>query len=158
MTRTARWASASVRTVPGLTLHALLDQLSIERGAAPDSVVHLGGPVEQQRGFVLHSPDWTGEDTLKVTGSAAGRWALTGTLDVLHAIASGAGPRRWLVALGYAGWGEGQLDQELTRHGWFATPSDDALVFDADAAARWAGAYRQAGIDPKLLASSAGRA
>src|SRR5690606_22800696 len=76
------------RTVPGLGLHQLLEQLELNPGAAPDAPVHIGGPVEPQRGFVLHAPDWGGEDTIHV----AGRWALTGTLDVLRAIAEGKGP------------------------------------------------------------------
>ena len=146
------------RAVPGISFHALLGQLAIPLGVAPDRAIHLGGPVEQQRGFVLHSQDWAGEDTLKVQGQGEARWALTGTLDVLRAIADGNGPARWLVALGYAGWGEGQLDEELTRHGWFATGVDDALVFDMAADTRWAAAYRHAGIDPKLLASTTGHA
>ena len=96
--------------VPRLGLHGLLAELKIEPGVAPDAPVHLGGPVETQRGFVLHSPDWGGDETLKV----GARWALSGTLDILRAIAAGTGPSRWIVALGYAGWGEGQLDEEMT--------------------------------------------
>ena len=90
-------------TIDGLTLHDLLDQFEIEPGVAPDTPVHFGGPVEPRRGFVLHSPDWGGQDTIDV----GGRWSLSGTIDVLRAIAEGTGPSRWLVALGYAGWGEG---------------------------------------------------
>jgi putative transcriptional regulator len=142
------------RLIPRLRLHGLLDQLDIPVGCAPDAPVYLGGPVEPQRGFVLHSQDWHGEDTLRI----GGRWALTSTLDILRAIAEGAGPARWLCALGYAGWGEGQLDEELTRHGWFATPGDDDLVFTATAAERWTAAFAGAGIDTRLLAASAGHA
>jgi len=140
--------------LPGITLHPLLEQLDIEPGLAPDREVHVGGPVEPQRGFVLHGADWTGEDTLQVDG----RWGLTSTLDVLRAIASGKGPRQWLVALGYAGWGEGQLDGEMRRHGWLATRGDDGLLFDREAPVRWELALRSAGIDPRLLASSSGQA
>jgi putative transcriptional regulator len=142
------------RTVPGIGLHALLGQLDIERGVAPDSPLHFGGPVEPQRGFVLHGPDWGGEDTLQV----GERWGLTSTLDILRAIADGTGPSRWLVALGYAGWGEGQLDEEMTRHGWFATPGDDDLVFAMSADERWTKAFSGAGIDARLLAPMTGRA
>ncbi len=139
-------------TIPGLGLHAVLDQLEIAPGVAPDVAVHLGGPVEPRRGFVLHSLDWGGQDTIEV----AGRWALSGTTDILRAIAGGRGPSRWLVALGYAGWGEGQLDGEMTRHGWFNVPGDLALLYDTGADERWAGGFAAAGIDPRLLSVGAG--
>ena len=141
-------------TIDGLGLHALLEQFGIDPGEAPDAPVHVGGPCEPRRGFVLHSTDWSGQDTIDV----AGRWALTGTVDVLRAIAAGKGPTRWLVALGYAGWGEGQLDAELGRHGWFNVAGDRALMFDTKADARWSAGFAGAGVDPRLLASSAGRA
>lgn len=140
--------------VPGITLHHLLDQLDIAPGVAPDCAIHMGGPVEQQRGFVLHGTDWMGEDSLIVEG----RWVMTSTLDVLRAIAAGTGPRHWLIALGYAGWGEGQLDGEMRRHGWLATRGDDRLLFEHQAVARWEAAMRSAGIDPRLLASTSGQA
>ncbi len=142
------------RIVPGLTLHGLYEQLGLEPGLAPDCEIHLGGPVEQQRGFVLHSTDWMGEDSLNVDG----RWALTSTLDVLRAIAEAKGPAQWLVALGYAGWGEGQLDDEMRRHGWLATPGEQRLLFEHQAPERWEQAMRDAGIDPRLLASTSGQA
>jgi len=142
------------RLVPQIGFHQLLDQLSIEPGLAPDREIHLGGPVEQQRGFLLHSTDWVGADTLLVEG----RWGLTSTLDILRAIAEGGGPSRWLVALGYAGWGEGQLDGEMRRHGWFATRGDDTILFERPASQRWELAMRGAGIDPQLLAATSGRA
>ena len=143
------------RTVPGLGVHKLLEQFKIAPGELPDVPVHLGGPVEPQRGFVLHGRDWGGSDTLDV----AGRWALTGTLDVLRALAEGRGPSRWLVALGYAGWGEGQLEAELTRHGWFATAcDDDAILFDCPAEDRWSAGFAAAGVDSRLLAPESGHA
>lgn len=142
------------RIIPGITLHRLLEQLDIDPGLAPDCEIHVGGPVEPQRGFVLHSIDWTGGDTLTVDG----RWGLTSTLDVLRMIAEGQGPRQWLVALGYAGWGEGQLDGEMRRHGWLATHGDDSILFAHQASGRWESALRSAGIDPRLLASTSGQA
>jgi putative transcriptional regulator len=141
-------------TLPGIGLHDLLKQLEIAPGTAPNAPVHVGGPVEPQRGFVIHSTDWGGQDTIDV----AGRWALSGTLDILRAIADGTGPSRWLIALGYAGWGEGQLDAELTQHGWFHVDGDTALLFEADADRRWAQGFATAGIDPRLLAAATGRA
>ncbi|MBN8807356.1 MAG: YqgE/AlgH family protein [Sphingomonas sp.] len=140
--------------IDGLSLHDVLAQVEIDPGEAPDAPVHFGGPVEPSRGFVIHSNDWGGQDTIDV----AGRWALSGTLDVLKAIADGKGPRRWVVSLGYAGWGEGQLDGEMLRHGWFNVPGDEALLYDLPAAERWAAGFASAGIDPRMLASETGRA
>lgn len=140
--------------LPRLTLHGLLGQLDIDPGVAPDCAIHNGGPVEQQRGFVLHSADWIGDDTILVPGG----FALTTTLDVLRAIAGGKGPERWLVALGYAGWGAHQLDGELARHGWFTTRADTAILFETAAPDRWAQAYAAAGVDVRLLACTTGNA
>lgn len=140
--------------IDGLSFHDVLKQLDIDPGVAEDREVHLGGPVEPRRGFVLHSLDWGGGDTVDV----AGRWALSGTIDVLKAIAKGTGPSRWLAALGYAGWGAGQLDGELSRHGWFNVAGDKRLLFDADANDRWELGFEGAGIDPRLLANSTGNA
>ena len=140
--------------IEGLGLHTLLEQFAIDPGVAPDAPVHLGGPVEPRRGFVIHSTDWGGQDTIDV----AGRWALSGTIDVLRAIAAGAGPSRFVVALGYAGWGERQLDEELTQHGWFNVPGALDLLYDTPARERWARGFAEAGVDSRLLASGAGTA
>jgi len=142
------------RVIPRLGFHDLLEQLDIEPGVAPNAPIHLGGPVEPQRGFVLHSRDWGGQESVDV----AGRWTMSPTVDVLKAIAEGRGPTRWVAALGYAGWTGGQLEGELSRHGWFVAEGDDALLFDVEAEHRWASAYRGAGIDPRLLAADYGTA
>jgi len=142
------------RLIPGLGFHELLKQLEIEPGEAPDVPIHAGGPVEPQRGFIVHSDDWGGQESIDV----AGRWRLSATLDILRAIAEGAGPSRWVAALGYAGWGAGQLEQEMGRHGWFTTPVAHELLYETGAEQRWAAAYRRAGIDPRLLASGSGTA
>jgi putative transcriptional regulator len=142
------------RIIPRIGFHTLLRQLEIDPGVAPDVPIHLGGPVEPQRGFILHTLDWAGEDSIEVSG----RWALTATLDILRAIAEGRGPSRWVAALGYAGWGEGQLDREMPGHGWFATPGGDALLYDCDVKSRWENAFKSAGIDPRLLTSDFGTA
>ena len=138
----------------GIGLHDLLEQFGIEPGDSPNAPVHVGGPVEPRRGFVVHSQDWGGQETLDV----AGRWSLSSTLDVLRAIAEGRGPSRWVIALGYAGWGEGQLEGELTRPGWVTVKGDEALLFDTAPDARWATGFAGAGIDPRLLVGSVGRA
>jgi putative transcriptional regulator len=142
------------RIVPRIGFHALLKQLDIEPGVAPDAPIHLGGPVEPQRGFLIHSLDWGGQESIQV----ADRWAFTATLDILKAIAAGRGPSRWIAALGYAGWGQGQLETELSRHGWFSTPASDDLLYDCDVNSRWESAFRSAGIDPRLLAADSGTA
>jgi putative transcriptional regulator len=140
----------------GISVRGLLRQLEIDPGEAPDRAVHHGGPVEPGRGFVLHSLDWGGQDTLQVNGDKGELFAMTGTIDVLRAIAEGRGPKQWIVALGYAGWGEGQLDEEMTRHGWFAANADPAILFDLPTDERWAAAFKAAGIDPRLLGSETG--
>ena len=140
--------------VAGLGFHDLLDQFEIDPGGSDNAPVHFGGPVEPRRGFVLHSLDWSGQDTVDV----AGLWGLTSTIDVLRAIADGTGPGRWLVALGYAGWGKGQLDAELAGPGWLNVPATATLIFDPSPAARWEAGLAAAGVDPRLLVGGAGRA
>lgn len=140
--------------VEGLGLHDLLRQFELRTDLVPDRPVHLGGPVETRRGFVLHSKDWGGQDTIDV----AGRWSLSGTIDVLRAIAEGVGPKQFLVALGFAGWEGGQLEGELSGNGWFNTPAEPSLIYDVPAAERWSRGFTSVGIDPRLLVSSAGTA
>ena len=142
----------------GISFRGLLKQLEIDPAQASDCAVHHGGPVEPGRGFVLHSTDWGGQDSLEVAGPNGTIFAMTGTIDVLKAIAEGQGPSRWIVALGYAGWGEGQLDEEMTRHGWFAAQGTSDILFDTPTDERWAAAFKAEGIDPRLLASETGAA
>ena len=133
----------------------LLRQLNIEP-VAPSSIiqVHFGGPVETGRGFVLHSDDYHKDATLVIRNGIA----LTATVDVLRAIAEGQGPRRSLLALGYAGWAPGQLDAELQANGWLTCAADENLVFGGDLDAKWGGAVRKIGVDPTKLSSLAGHA
>jgi putative transcriptional regulator len=132
----------------------LLEQLDVEPGDMPPAPVFAGGPVEPGRGFVVHSPEYEGQSTLSV----GGRWALTATLDILRDIAAGKGPAQWLIALGYTGWGAGQLDAEMTRHGWFPVPGSTDLLFSTPVDTRWNEAFAGAGIDASLLSASAGHA
>jgi putative transcriptional regulator len=113
-----------------------------------------GGPVENARGFVLHTADWTGEGSLKVNNDMA----LTASLDVLKVIAGGGGPRSCLLALGYAGWGPGQLDQEIQQNAWLSVSADETLLFDGDHDTKWRRALRKLNIDPLLLSDTAGHA
>lgn len=141
--------------IEGMTVGAVLDQLEIAHdGVALDMPVFLGGPVEQSRGFVLHSSDWGGEGAVEV----AGRWTVSSSHDILRAIGEGRGPSRWLVALGYAGWAGGQLEDEMVRHGWHVTPGSDALLFDTPPEERWQAAFAEAGIDARLLTTEGGEA
>lgn len=142
----------------GITFRGLLRQLDIDPSQAPDCAVHHGGPVEPGRGFILHSTDWGGQDSLQVNGERGELFAMTGTIDVLRAIAEGRGPTRWIAALGYAGWGEGQLDEEMTRHGWMVAAAEPELLFDTPTDERWAAAFKAEGIDPRLLTSETGAA
>jgi putative transcriptional regulator len=142
------------RIIPRLGFHDLLRQLEIPTGQAPDVPIHLGGPVEPQRGFILHTLDWGGEGSVQVSD----RWILTGTLDILRAIAEGRGPTRWIAALGYAGWGAGQLEHEMCGNGWFATPGSDELLYQCDVTSRWGSAFQSAGIDTRLLTADFGTA
>lgn len=142
------------RVVPRIGFHDLLSQLDIEPGVAPNAPIHLGGPVEPQRGFLLHSLDWGGEGSIQVHD----RWTLTATLDILRAIAEGRGPSRWIAALGYAGWGAGQLEEELNGNGWFSVAGNDELLYRCDVQSRWESGFKSAGIDPRLLSSGSGTA
>lgn len=140
--------------MPRLGLHALLTQLDIATAGLPDVAVHAGGPCEPQRGFVLHTPDWAGQGSLHVSG----KWVLSASLDVLRVIGTESGPRHWLVALGYAGWGEGQLDEEMRRHGWQLGDYTEALFYQTPAHARWEAAFEIQGIDSRLLSAGSGHA
>jgi len=116
--------------------------------------IQFGGPVEQGRGFVLHSPDYMHEATLAVDGAVA----LTGTVDILQAIADGHGPKKCILALGYAGWGAGQLDDEILANGWLTVKADPEIVFNVDLEQKWDTAVAKLGIDPGALSEDAGHA
>jgi len=138
-----------------VAFEAIVEQLGIEASTEAKGLkVHLGGPVESSRGFVLHSADYVHENTLVIDES----FALTATVDVLRAIAGGEGPKRKVFALGYAGWAPGQLDAEIQKNGWLVAPPDQQIVFELDDADKWAGALRKIGVDPSLLSSTAGHA
>lgn len=134
----------------------LLDQLSIPRAPkGRDIRVHMGGPVERARGFVLHSADWaTGKATLAVPGG----FAMTSTLDILEALARGGGPTDALLALGYSGWGPGQLESEIARNDWLTASVPKGLIFGDRDNAKWAAALGAMGVDALTLSAVAGRA
>jgi putative transcriptional regulator len=143
------------RLVGAITFPDLLDQLGVASGNASDEIkVHFGGPVESARGFVLHSGDYVQDSSLKVDNSIA----LTATIDILKDMASGSGPRRSLLALGYAGWGPGQLDNEMQANGWLHATADEELIFDNDLDNKWERAIGKLGIDVSMLSGEAGHA
>lgn len=123
--------------------------------AASRMIVQRGGPVETGRGFVLHSADYFVENsTLPIDDNIC----LTATLDVLKAIASGAGPENAMLALGYAGWGAGQLEQEIQANGWLSLEGDMDLIFDTDLDGKYGRALSLLGIEPAMLSTDAGHA
>lgn len=144
------------KPAPDLSFVDLLDQLDINTPCgAPDIGVHVGGPVEHGRGFVLHSGDYTrASSTLQIDD----RIGMTATLDILQDIACGQGPKASLLALGYSGWGPGQLEDEIKRNGWLTCDSAPEIVFDGENATKWERALAILGIDPLSLSSAAGRA
>jgi putative transcriptional regulator len=137
------------------TFDDLLRQLEITP-TPPARQIRLcaGGPVDNARGFVLHTADWTGEGSLRVDDELA----LTASLDVLKVIAAGGGPREGLLALGYAGWGPGQLDAEMQQNAWLCAPADETLLFDSDHDTKWRRALAKLRIDPVMLSTAAGHA
>ncbi len=143
------------RLAGSLTYGELLNQLEIESPVQNDDrPVHFGGPLETSRGFVLHTTDRMEEGTLVVDEEIG----LTSTTDILRSIVAGDGPQQSLLALGYAGWGPGQLDAELQANAWLCVAADDALLFDRDVDTKWHRAIAKLGIDVNMLSAEAGRA
>ncbi len=151
------------RPAANVTMPDLLVQLEIvpevERIRLPQKVgnmqVLMGGPVETSRGFVLHSPDFhLAQSTLPIDDGIC----LTATIDILRAIAAGRGPENAVLALGYAGWGAGQLEMEMQANGWLNTPADAEIVFNTAADVRYEMALRRIGIEPAMLSMEAGHA
>ncbi|MCP5140921.1 MAG: YqgE/AlgH family protein [Gammaproteobacteria bacterium] len=131
--------------------HIGIDDADPEVAAAP---IYLGGPVQPERGFVLHSPVGEWESTMRVTDDIG----VTTSQDVLRAMAAGKGPKHALVALGYAGWGTGQLEAEMIDNAWLSVPAHAAIIFEMPAEQRWRAAAASLGIDLDRLSSDAGHA
>ncbi|ATC33946.1 YqgE/AlgH family protein [Caulobacter vibrioides] len=145
------------RPVEGLTVFELLNRLGVRSEIqAPSDLVLLGGPLERERGFVLHTDDFNSPDS---TLAVADGVALTATRDALDAMASAyKRPRKSLLALGYAGWGPGQLEQELRDNVWLICDADEGLLFDEDHEHKWTRALAKLGITADHLSATAGRA
>jgi len=144
------------KPVAGLGFHELMNKLGLRITAnTPDFPVLYGGPVETGRGFVLHSGDYeSNESTIAVSQNIS----LTATLDILRAMADGRGPQKAIFALGYAGWGAGQIENEIRLNGWVHCDADSAILFDAEVDAKWSAALKKLGIDMSGLSIHAGRA
>jgi len=139
-----------------LSLADVLRHMDIEGGLgnAGEQIVFLGGPVEEERGFVLHSHTAPWASTLAVNDVIS----VTTSRDILEAMARGDGPAHTLVALGYAGWGAGQLERELQDNAWLSGPADQSILFELPPDQRWEAAARLLGVDVNLLSSEAGHA
>ncbi|GAB4295360.1 MAG: YqgE/AlgH family protein [Thiohalomonadaceae bacterium] len=139
-----------------LTLGEVLQHMQIKPGERVDTATPIfsGGPVQTERGFVLHRPVGAWTSTLPVTGDIA----LTTSRDIMSAIGHGEGPQQFLLALGYAGWAAGQLEQEITQNAWLSGPADPAILFDLPVEERWGAAAALIGVDLTLLSSEAGHA
>ena len=143
------------KPLPELRFKDLLTKLSIDTEGAPIIPIHFGGPVEKGRGFVLHSSDYK-------SGAGAARFAhgfaMSATLDVIEDIAQGRGPQQLILAIGYAGWGAGQLEGEIAQNAWLSCGATRQIVFDTDSDKRWTAAMNHLGVDPLALSPTAGRA
>ena len=139
-----------------LTLAHLFDKIDLRLEIAPwrDAPVLYGGPVQTERGFVLHAPAGNYGSTLTVAEDIG----LTTSKDVLEALAGGNGPERLLVTLGYSGWAAGQLEQELAHNGWLSVEADARVIFDTPLQARFDAALKLLGVDPLHLTSQSGHA
>ena len=144
------------KPAPELSFVDLLAQLKIPATIdLAETRVHFGGPVEHGRGFVLHTADYSVEEASMQVSDV---FAMTATIDILKDMARGAGPREALLALGYSGWGPGQLEAEIQANGWLTAPADAELVFGPDDSEKWGAALRSISIDPRLLSAEGGRA
>lgn len=139
-----------------LSLGEIFRQMDIapQQEHSADIAVYSGGPVQQDRGFVLHTPAGKWESSMRISTAIS----VTTSRDILSAVAKGAGPKRLLIALGYAGWGAGQLEYEMAENAWLSMPADPEIIFNTPYDKRWHSAARLLGVDPLMLSSDTGHA
>src|SRR3954471_13768425 len=145
-----------------ITLKSLFEkvELSLDRDDMAELPVYFGGPVQTERGFVLHEPlsSESGDSPYNSSLRIAGGLEMTTSKDVLEAISSGAGPKKVLVTLGYSGWAAGQLEEEIGRNGWITVSAEPGIIFDTPVEQRYDKALSLLGIDPRMLSQDAGHA
>lgn len=149
------------KLVNNMSFTELLRQLRIMPPArrGPGKAVQFGGPVETGRGFVLHSSEYSaGESTMKIGQASGLNVGLTATVDVVKDIAEGRGPQASMLALGYAGWGAGELETQIQRNAWLTCPADDYLLFGPQLEGKWLHSIQKLGINPSQLSRDTGRA
>ena len=133
----------------------LIQQLNIKMPAeVPDLPIHFGGPVEIGRGFVLHSSDYLREGTTRIDETIS----LSASVEILQSITNGTGPERVMMALGYTGWGAGQLDIEMKANSWLTAAADDSILFDRDLETKWERSLAKIGVSAMMLSGDAGHA
>ncbi len=145
-----------INRVVNLTVGEILDQMRIAHDEYRDSKsrVHYGGPVQSERGFILHQNLGAWDSTLPITSDIG----LTTSRDILEALANNSGPDRYLLALGYAGWGSGQLEHEIKQNAWLSGPAESEIIFDTPIELRWSTAASRLGVDLNTLSPEAGHA
>ncbi|MFO1337455.1 MAG: YqgE/AlgH family protein [Burkholderiaceae bacterium] len=143
-----------------ITLANLFEKvdLSLEGSALAEQPVYFGGPVQTERGFVLHEPQSDQTQAFSSTLQVPGGLEMTTSKDVLEAMSHGQGPKRVLVTLGYSGWSAGQLEDEIGRNGWLTVDAEPGIIFDTPVAERYDRALALLGIDPRMLSPEAGHA
>lgn len=139
-----------------ITLGEVISQLGFEwpESKIADQIVFQGGPCETERGFVIHKPVGQWDATIDV----GGEFGVSSSRDIMEGIAEGKGPDQLLVTLGYAGWGPGQLEQEMAENAWLSVPADAAIIFETDTEKRWEAAAKAVGVDLNLLSNDVGHA
>ena len=139
-----------------LHLNDILGQLEISNidSEAGEQTIYIGGPVQTDRGFVLHTGDSRWDSTLAITDNIS----ITTSIDILQAIAKGEGPNKTLIALGYSGWGAGQLEEEMLDNAWLSGPADEGIIFDLPVTERWRAAATFIGVDLDRLSNTSGHA
>lgn len=143
------------KLIDNVYLEDIVDQIDITpSGDVPRLPIHYGGPVEIGRGFVLHTTDFLSDSSVEITDDIA----LTASTKIFEYVLKGHGPNHLLIALGYAGWSQGQLEDEIMQNSWLVLPADASLLFDRDPSSLWKRTLKKFGIDPNCLSLHSGRA
>jgi len=143
------------RVLPEVSGKTIFDELKLESIPGSDAIpIHIGGPVHANEIFILHGPPFEWESCLMITDMLA----MSNTMDILTAIAAGKGPETFIISLGCAGWGPGQLEGEITQNAWLTYPAVDKIIFDEPVESRWEKTVEMMGINPALLSSTPGHA